>query len=328
MTAISSLKRHPLLVTLLTLGLVCVVGFAMNHRMAIVRLLAPTLPIPALGYQTNEGSEAYWYDDYFIVSRIDDDTYAIGEPRYHQGNFNYLILGTSRAILFDSGPGLRDIAPVVRSLTSLPVTTAVSHLHYDHVGHFGKFEAAAMLDIPPLRWRDKGDVLEVFDSEHLGFIEHFANRALVVTEWWAADEPIDLGGRRIIVRHTPGHTGDSMILEDPERSQFFTGDTFYPGELYAFLPGSSLGAYAETVERLLMQVDDTSTLYGAHRLVESGVPTLTRQDLLDFSQTLERIHNETASYEGFFPRSYKVNDNLSILTDVPWGQDWSKSYEP
>jgi hydroxyacylglutathione hydrolase len=281
-----------------------------------------------LGYQTNEGSEAYWYDDYFIVSRIDDDTYAIGEPRYHQGNFNYLILGTSRAILFDSGPGLRDIAPVVRSLTSLPVTTAVSHLHYDHVGHFGKFEAAAMLDIPPLRWRDKGDVLEVFDSEHLGFIEHFANRALVVTEWWAADEPIDLGGRRIIVRHTPGHTGDSMILEDPERSQFFTGDTFYPGELYAFLPGSSLGAYAETVERLLMQVDDTSTLYGAHRLVESGVPTLTRQDLLDFSQTLERIHNETASYEGFFPRSYKVNDNLSILTDVPWGQDWSKSYEP
>ncbi len=27
-----------------------------------------------------------WYDDYFVVEEIDPTTFAIGEPRYYQGN--------------------------------------------------------------------------------------------------------------------------------------------------------------------------------------------------------------------------------------------------
>ena len=48
-----------------------------------------------------------WFDDYFVVETVDPTTFAIGEPRYYQGNYSYLILGAQRAVLFDAGTGQR-----------------------------------------------------------------------------------------------------------------------------------------------------------------------------------------------------------------------------
>ena len=49
-----------------------------------------------------------WTDDYFVVEEIDPTTLAIGEPRYYQGNYSYLIIGRERAVLFDAGTGTRE----------------------------------------------------------------------------------------------------------------------------------------------------------------------------------------------------------------------------
>jgi hydroxyacylglutathione hydrolase len=38
-----------------------------------------------------------WIDDYYVVEDIDATTFAIGEPRYYQGNYSYLIIGAERA---------------------------------------------------------------------------------------------------------------------------------------------------------------------------------------------------------------------------------------
>ena len=63
------------------------------------------------------GSPWEKYDDYYVYRAIDAKTYAIMEPRYYQKNVSYLILGDAQAILFDSGPGIRNIKPLVETLT-------------------------------------------------------------------------------------------------------------------------------------------------------------------------------------------------------------------
>ena len=92
-----------------------------------------------------------WLDDYYVVADLGKNTFAIGEPRYGQCNFSYLIIGSARALLFDTGPGVRNIAPIVRQLTSLPVEALPSHLHFDHTGNLARFADVALPDLPALR---------------------------------------------------------------------------------------------------------------------------------------------------------------------------------
>jgi len=315
------IKRVVLFCSMLILA--CGFAISLNHRVVLLKLAAPFLPDPGLGPRTDETPETRWFDDYFTVFEIDDQTYAIGETRYHQSNFNYLLIGANRAVLFDSGPGVRDIVPVVRSLTTLPVTTVASHLHYDHIGQYNGFESSAMIDLPALRNRaTKAGQLAVLESEHLGYLEDIPTPVLDVGEWWAPGQTVDLGGRHIVVHSTPGHTLDSLVLQDPERAQFFTGDTVYPGELFAFLPHSSLGDYARTTDRLLELVSDTAVLYGAHRVATSGLPTLARTDLLDLRRALHAVESGDAIEEGLFPRTLEVNERLALWMDFPWSRRW------
>ena len=174
-------------------------------------------------------------------------TFAIGEPRYYQGNYSYLIVGNDRAVLFDAGTGNRDIVPVVRALTALPVTVIPSHLHFDHVGALGRFERTALPDFPALRAQGRRSLADPGALRVPG-PRGPACRAprFAVDEWWSAGQTIDLGGRRLQVVPLPGHTPTSVGLYDSDRRLLFAGDFIYPGELYAFLPGASRAAYLAT----------------------------------------------------------------------------------
>ena len=71
---------------------------------------------------------------WFTTEIIDKDTFAISEYRHWEETHCYLLCGTKKAILIDTGLGVANIKKVVDSLTSLPVTAITTHIHWDHIG--------------------------------------------------------------------------------------------------------------------------------------------------------------------------------------------------
>ena len=287
------MKSRMKIIISIALFVVVAVFLLWPHRhLLIVRVIGIFLPTPTLSEPLTEADSVKWFDDYFTIEYIDSQTIAIGEPRYFQQNYNYLIIGKKRAILFDTGPGARDIKPVIESLTALPVIISQSHLHYDHVGNHKKFDGAAFPDLPHLRKRTQSDMLQLSSSEHLGFIEKIEAPNLRVTEWWPINSQIDLGKRKLTVLHVPGHSPDSIALLDHDRKLLFTGDFIYPGPLIAMIPGSNLNDYLNTCDRLIAMVPPDTSLLGAHRdppSKPSGAPMLKYSDLIDLRNAIKQI---------------------------------------
>ncbi|MEZ5559551.1 MAG: MBL fold metallo-hydrolase [Pseudomonadales bacterium] len=278
--------------------------------------------VPPLLPPEPENAGTRWVDDYFLIEQVAADTWAIGEPRYAQMNFNYLIVGSQRALLFDAGPGVRDVRAVAESLTDRPIVFLPSHFHYDHVGNGISFSEIAVVDLPYVRARARGDALTLTPMEHLGAAEGFDPPTWKVSHWWAPGTEIDLGGRSLWLLYTPGHTTDSVSLWDRSNGLVFSGDYLYPGNLYAFLPNSSVGDYARTAASLLRELPASTHFLGAHRLAAPGPPTLQWQDLLDLRDGLEGVRRREIPGTGTYPQSFPINEHLTLLAEPRWLQNW------
>lgn len=279
-------------------------------------------PPPLLAAE-DEGPDVRWLGDYFTVEQVARDTFAIGEPRYAQQNYNYLIVGDERALLFDAGPGIRDVRSIAESLTDRPIVFLPSHFHYDHVGNEISFDEIAVVDLPHIRNRVGADgLLTLLPMEHLGKAEGMAAPTWQVDHWWPPGSEIELGGRTLTLIYTPGHTTDSVSLLDTANRVLFSGDYLYPGDLYGFLPNSSMADYHATALTLLGSLAPDTVLLGAHRVSPPGAPRLSYQDVEDLEAGLRRIRDGEVEGQGGYPQAFPINERLSMLAEPRWLQRW------
>lgn len=224
--------------------------------------------------------------EWFHVFPLDSDTYALSEPKYWQENVSYLLLGTQRALLFDTGPGIYSIRDVVRGLTSLPVTVIPSHLHFDHVGRIAEFSDIAIIDLGALRRQVKDGILTEPPAQYLLQSEY----RIPVSHWVKDGEVIDLGGRRITVVSTPGHTPESVSLFDPSYRRLFTGDLVNREVSLLNVPGSDLRQTLRSLHKLARLAQGQNLAYEAH----SEKP-LTSADLQLIERGIDDILHERIS---------------------------------
>jgi glyoxylase-like metal-dependent hydrolase (beta-lactamase superfamily II) len=216
-------------------------------------------------------------EDWFEVYLIDDGIYAIYEPGQFEEVISFLITGTERALLFDTGLGIGNIKAVVDQLTDLDVAVLNSHTHYDHIGGNHYFDMIYGTDLDYTNARALGSPHEAV----AGFVqdgwvwkdlpkefsrENYASLPFTVTHRVTEGDIIDVGGRQFEILFTPGHAPDSICLIDRENRLLFTGDSFYLAPLYTHIEGSSFSDYAQTASRLAGLADSIDAAITSHNV--------------------------------------------------------------
>lgn len=194
---------------------------------------------------------------WFTIDRIDADTYCISEYRHWEEPHCYLLNGSERSLLIDTGLGICNIYDEVARLADKPVTAIATHIHWDHIGghwYFPDFYAHAeelgwlnggfpqSLETIKTYVTDRCDLPEGFDIDTYRFFQGKPANVL------HGGETIDIGGRCIEVLHTPGHSPGHMCFWEPECGYLFTGDLVYKGALFAYYPSTDPEAYLRSLE--------------------------------------------------------------------------------
>ena len=229
--------------------------------------------LPRAGYATLERIELDF--DWFEAWSVGDGVVALYEPKQWQEIISYLVLGSERALLFDTGMGIASIRDVVNQLTNLPVTVVNSHSHVDHVGGNAEFTTVLGMDteftrarsggLPNARVREEVTPGALCAPLPAGVTEDtYRSRAWTIAGTVADGDTIDLGGRSLEIVALPGHTPDALALLDRAAGYLWTGDSFYEGPIWLFAPETDLDAYARSVDRMAELAPTLDRVFPAH----------------------------------------------------------------
>jgi len=213
---------------------------------------------------------------------------------HYEKPFLYLIFGSERALLVDTGAGASNAAAVTQKLiaqwaarnhrAAVPLVVSHSHGHGDHVSGDQGFQGMPNVTLVPAAV----DALQ---------------KAFAIANWPGEPGSIDLGGRVIDVLPIPGHQPAHVAYYDRQTGILLTGDHLYPGRLYI----SDFPAYLASTRRLVQFTADkpVAHILGCH-IEQSSTPfvdypvgttyqprehslELGRANLLELLAGLERI---------------------------------------
>lgn len=284
----------------------------------LVLACAPLLAAPLAAHAQQAPAQA----PAFVVHKLTDFLYAIGEPGYYQKNYSYLLVGADQALMFDSGANQQeDITEVARKITDKPLSVLPSHLHFDHLGGLHNFKSIYLVDTPFTRAFKAADGrYHVPEPVYLGNFDHMVVPPFNVARLVKPDEVIDLGGLKLRLLSVPGHTQDEVALYDATHNILLGGDHLYPSWLLA----GNAKDYLASLDATLKVINKQTTVYGAHADEDPNqVPRMTYAQVQAIRDSMAQIQAGRAKGEAFSDPEliksaelYKVQQNISILTNI------------
>ena len=164
-------------------------------------------------------------DPWFSVYQVKPDVFAIYEGRHFQEVISFLITGTKRALLLDTGMGIGNIKAVVDSLWCGPLTVVNTHSHFDHIGGCEEVHQATGAEV-----YIHEDDAPMLTSESLSLASNMAYYGFKpLTDWTVVkgDCYINDGDCTFRVLHTPGHSHGSVCYICENENVIFSGDTLF-----------------------------------------------------------------------------------------------------
>ena len=183
-------------------------------------------------------------------------------------NFVYLIGSTEtrEAAVVDAAWEIDTILGVAAE-DEIKITHAfVTHTHPDHVG--GRFAGVEIPGVVELL--GKCDAKVVVHKTEAEFLKELSPSDLVKAE--SGDE-IDIGGVKIQLLHTPGHTPGSQCFLINNR--IVSGDTLFIGSCGRVeLPGSDPEQMYRSLTQKLMALPDETILFPGHNYANQPTSTI------------------------------------------------------
>ena len=175
------------------------------------------------------------------VIPVNEDTWRIenGMVRF------FLLKGTEKALLVDTGMTVRHAGEIAAALTGLPVLLLNTHSDADHTGCNDRFESFYMhpADEPNYRSSGKGGrLIPVQDGDEL-----------------------DLGNRKLKIIHLPGHTPGSIAVLDVSRRVLISGDPIQEhGRIFMFGERRDMPEYVRSLEKLEKMTGEFDEIWPSH----------------------------------------------------------------
>jgi glyoxylase-like metal-dependent hydrolase (beta-lactamase superfamily II) len=270
--------------------------------------------------------------EWFAVGEIEPGVHLVAEPGHV---FSWLISGSERCVLLDTGLGVADIAAAITPVAAAPVTVVNSHVHFDHVGGNALFEHTEMHELGP-EWIEAGcreDELRAYQELAEGMGESWARLLRADREGWfmigpdetmrpwpgrrlgelgwridpppptrllAEGDTIELGDRILRVIHTPGHAPDHICLIDEVAGILFAQDQAYYGPHLVYEHGCDPSVFARSARRLADELAGAiRVVYVAHCLRPS-VPPRFLAELADAAEAVAAGEARLSPMPGLF----------------------------
>lgn len=190
-----------------------------------------------IGGYMPEKRETMEYD----VIRINENSWRIEDS----GVRFFLLTGTERALLIDSGMRVDNAKEIAMQLTQLPISLLNTHADRDHIGSNEQFDVFYMHPDEAsvyARWGKSGQMIPVVEGDTL-----------------------DLGGRVLEIIHLPGHTPGSIALLDIQNRVLISGDPIQEhGRIFMFGSHRNMETYISSLEHLESYLDRFDEIWPSH----------------------------------------------------------------
>ena len=174
------------------------------------------------------------------IIQINDTTWRIED----RGVRFFLLTGTKKALLIDSGMNTPNAKQIAESITKLPIILLNTHADPDHISGNSSFECFYMHPDEEDNYRAHGGsgiILPVKESDI-----------------------IDIGNRLLKIIFIPGHTPGSIAVLDINSKVLISGDAIQDGNIFMFNKRRNLSLYVKSLKKLSMYTDEFDTIYPSH----------------------------------------------------------------
>lgn len=261
------------------------------------------------------------YENTFSTREIYKDTYCIVDNAMGTVNL-FLLVGSERALLIDSGYGHPKLLDTVRAITDKEVICACTHGHVDHAlgGYlfekaylhsedfslYDRHRAEAMIrscGVDGIGAKPKKLLKTPGYLENVELLANIERKKLLPLE---NVKCFDLGDRTVSWHLIPGHTPGSVAFVDEENHIAFDGDAAGNG-VWLFMPeATELEEFARSIRNYKAFLDSKGVKhrYGGHAQQPLATDHLIQlQALCD-----ETIKKQKAGKHTGFPMHFSVGN--------------------